>query len=794
MRVCIGAGGRFHILDLARQMERFGYLTRIYTGYPRSRVDGLPLERVSTHPFLTLVSHAVGRFGSRTVYDRANLAAIVDFDRWMATSLEPCDILHTLSSFGTETQKAAKSRHGAFLVCDRGSSHISFQDEILREESEIWKQPYHPIDPRIVERELEEYEAADRIVVPSGFAAQSFLDKGLPADKVREAALGVDLGLFHPAAKEDRVFRVLFVGSLSLRKGIPYLLEAMGGLRLPNLELWLIGGIAKETRPFLAKHEGRFRHLGILPRSKLFRYYSQGAVLVLPSIEDGFGLVLAQAMACGLPVIATTNTGATSLFTEGKEGFVVPIRDAEAIRDRILRLYRDPELQREMSTNALECVKHLGGWSRYGDRMKEIYQEGLDSLSGPSAPPLPSLRVSSPKPLPALRVSVSVGGKFHAFHLAEQLAKREWLQQFLTTYFNPKRNAWGLDIPKELVHTNFLPEIISRVPAYLIGPGRGHWDFRKGEYFDRWASSELRPCDVFIGWSGFSLHTQKKARKMGASLILVRGSAHIVTQKQLLDEEGTRFGITESEVDMRTVEKELQEYETTDLIAMPSRFCQRSFLEQGLPKEKLRIWPFGADIRRYGPSKEPPPEVSSNHPFRVLSVGEIGVRKGTYYLVEAFRKLNLPNSELLMVGAARPNILPYLKQQPDNIKTPGVIRYPALQKIYHSASVVVAPSIEDGFSQVVLQALASGIPVIVSENNGACEAITDGVNGLVVPARSTEALAAAIERVYREPRLRRAMGAGARDSALRYTWNQYGAVVESTMLEILDRRAAVASA
>jgi starch synthase len=790
MKVCIGAGGRFHILDLAHQMERFGYLTQIYTGYPRTKVDGLPRERVSTHPFRTILAHLAGRLGSRSIYDRANLEAITDFDKWMAKSLQPCDVLHTLSSFGTEAQKAAKNKYGAFLVCDRGSSHISFQDEILREEFDIWKLPYHPVDSRIIERELEEYDTADRVVVPSRFAMESFLEKGVPAEKLRQAELGVDLRLFHPVPKQDQVFRVLFVGSLSLRKGIPYLLEAVSDLRLPNLELCLIGGIAREARPFLAQHEGGFRHLGVLPRNKLFRYYSQASVLVLPSLEDGFGLVLAQAMACGVPVIATTNTGGSSLFTDGKEGFIIPIRDVESIRDRILRLYRDPELQREMSGNAMECVKHLGGWNGYGDRMKEIYQEGLDSLAEPSAEARKGSQVSSLKPLPAFRVSVSVGGKFHAFHLAEQLAKRRWLQQFLTTYFNPKRNAWGLDIPKELVYTNFLPEIVSRIPAYLIGPGRGHWDFRKGEYFDRWARSELRPCDVFIGWSGFSLHTMRRARKMGATLILVRGSAHIVTQKQLLDEEGARFGVTESEVDMRTVDKELQEYETTDFIAMPSRFCQRSFLEQGLPKEKLRVWPFGADIRRYGPAKEPQPD----RPFRVLSVGEIGVRKGTYYLVEAFRSLNLPDSELLMVGAARPNILPYLKQQPDNIKTPGVIRYPALQKIYHSASVVVAPSIEDGFSQVVLQALASGIPVIVSENNGACEAITDGVNGLVVPARNTEALAAAIERVYRDPELRRSLGANARDSALRYTWNQYGAVVESTMLEILDRRTAAGGA
>jgi starch synthase len=377
MKVCVAAGGAFHILDLARQLQRLDVLQRLYTGVPSWKETGLPEAKVSRRTWLTVSAKVAGRLHSARLYGFVNRTAIEDFDRWLAARIDPCDVLHSLSSFATTAQREARRKHGSLLVCDRGSTHIVFQNEILAEEFARWKVPYVPIDPVLIQREMEEYQQSDVIVAPSTVAARSFAAKGVPASKVRVAPLGVDLTTFRPSPKKDNLFRVLFVGTLCLRKGIPYLFEAMRNLQLPDVELTLIGPLMPEVRPFLAAAEGKFRYLGVIPRTELYNEYSQASVLVLPSIEDGLALVQAQAMACGVPVIATGHTGCEDLLTDGVEGFVAPIRDAPAIAEKIRLLHDHPDLQKQMSQAALARVKRIGGWDSYGERIRMIYQDAL---------------------------------------------------------------------------------------------------------------------------------------------------------------------------------------------------------------------------------------------------------------------------------------------------------------------------------------------------------------------------------------------------------------------------------
>jgi glycosyltransferase involved in cell wall biosynthesis len=383
MRVCIGSAGRFHAFDLARQMDRLGHFAHLYTAYPRWKVDGFPREKVSTFPWLAVPSFALARVGtSAPGFREINWMVIDTFGSWLARRLEPCDVLHCLSCYGLRAHRVARERYGALTVCARSSAHIVRQNEILTEEYSRWKVPYRHFDPRMVERELQEYEECDLILVPSDFAYQSFVEKGVAREKLRLDPLGVDLSVFRPVPKRDKTFRVICVGRMSLQKGIPYLLQAVESLRLPDFELWLVGGVDPEIKPFLERYRDSFRHLGFIPRTELFSYYSQGSVFVIPSVQEGLALVQAQAMACGLPVIATTNTGAASLFTDGREGFIVPIRDPAAIREKILYLYEHPDVRDAMSQAARERVQGLGGWNEYGDRTLSIYEDGLARRRG----------------------------------------------------------------------------------------------------------------------------------------------------------------------------------------------------------------------------------------------------------------------------------------------------------------------------------------------------------------------------------------------------------------------------
>jgi glycosyltransferase involved in cell wall biosynthesis len=230
---------------------------------------------------------------------------------------------------------------------------------------------------RIVEKEKREYEMADHISVPSSFVKRTFVEKGVPASKLLKMPLGVDLSEFRPLPKRDAVFRVVFAGRLELQKGVHYLLRAFSELQLQDAELWLIGSRSREMTPFLDRYDGYYTHIDHVPQPQLRQYYSQCSVLVLPSVHDGFGMVLAQAMACGLPVICTENTAGDDLVTNGVEGFVIPIRDVCALKDKLLHLYENPETCKEMGKAALGRVAAGLSWDDYGDRMCQQYSRIL---------------------------------------------------------------------------------------------------------------------------------------------------------------------------------------------------------------------------------------------------------------------------------------------------------------------------------------------------------------------------------------------------------------------------------
>jgi alpha-maltose-1-phosphate synthase len=377
VRVAIGCQGRFHLFDLARQMERLGYLEHLYTGYPRFKVKGLPQRKLSTFPWLTTPYMVMGKIRFVPSARRMEHSILASFDRWLSHKLGECDVLHCLSGSGFLAYRGARRRFGALTVCDRGSTHILFQQELMREEFDRHSTALVQTDQRIIDRELAEYENCDLIFVPSDVAYRSFIEYGIPPAKLRKNPYGTELEAFHPVRKNDDIFRVIYVGAMSIRKGIRYLLEAIADLRLPKFETWLIGPLLPEVKPILARYHGKFRYFGAIDRRELHQYYSQGSVFVMPSIEEGLALVQGQAMACGLPVVATTNTGAADLFSDGVEGFIVPIRDPDAIRDRVLKLYKDPDLRDEMSRAALRRVRSMGGWDEYGERAARFYLEAL---------------------------------------------------------------------------------------------------------------------------------------------------------------------------------------------------------------------------------------------------------------------------------------------------------------------------------------------------------------------------------------------------------------------------------
>lgn len=375
--------GTFHHFDLAREMEARGYLKRIYSTFPWLRLqrEGVAREKVSTFPWIHTPQFVLSGRGWIPAALNREITWLMfrSFDAWVAATLPRCDAFVGISGTGLRAGRTAQSR-GAKYVCDRGSSHIRYQDRILREEFDLWGVEHDIIvDPRMIAREEAEYEQADAITVPSEFARRSFVEMGVPAEKIHKIPYGVRLDRFQRTSEppEGR-FEVLFAGGVNLRKGIPYLLRAFSGLRHPHKRLRIAGGMDAQIRPVLAQlPQENVEFLGSLPQSELAALMSASHVMVLPSIEEGLALVQGQAMACGCPLISSLNTGGEDLFTDGVEGFLVPIRSPESIADKLQLLADDPALQQRMSEAALRRVRQMGGWKEYGDAWVELLRREI---------------------------------------------------------------------------------------------------------------------------------------------------------------------------------------------------------------------------------------------------------------------------------------------------------------------------------------------------------------------------------------------------------------------------------
>ena len=224
-----------------------------------------------------------------------------------------------------------------------------------------------------IERKEQEVQLADHIFVASSITKKSLLDVGINSKKITVIPYGAPIDYFQPQPKADKNFRALFVGRVSPRKGVHYLLQAWQELQLPDAELLLVGS-NQFPDGWLDQYQDLFRHIPSIPHASLNQYYSSGSVLVFPSLVEGFGLVLLEAMACGIPVITTPNTAGPDIITDGIEGFIVPIRDVEALKEKVEWCYRHPQELAEMGQAARRKAEQLT-WDLYRQKLSSRVRE-----------------------------------------------------------------------------------------------------------------------------------------------------------------------------------------------------------------------------------------------------------------------------------------------------------------------------------------------------------------------------------------------------------------------------------
>ena len=376
MKIAIATIGRFHVLDLARELDKLGHEVAFWSIVPCSQAVKFGLPSAAHRGLLPWLFPLVAaqRYGGSSLREWVNPRLLSAIDRLIAHRLEPCDVFIGMSGLCVASARVARDRFDAKIFIERGSRHILSQKAIMDDLKQRGLSA-DTVPDYAVERELAGYAMADRVAIPSLHVEQSFLEQSFLAEKLFRNAYGVDLSMFPPTpAPVDRPPTLLYVGGWSYRKGVD-LLEA-AWRKLDGVNLLHVGGVGDAPLPVAPG----FTHVDPVPQWRLSEYYARAHLFVLASREDGFGMVLSQALASGLPLVCTDRTGGEDL--QGlleNPGWVkvVPSDDAEALANGIREML-PKALGLRGERDLLGTGREQLTWEAYGSR----YAQELCRLFG----------------------------------------------------------------------------------------------------------------------------------------------------------------------------------------------------------------------------------------------------------------------------------------------------------------------------------------------------------------------------------------------------------------------------
>jgi glycosyltransferase involved in cell wall biosynthesis len=306
----------------------------------------------------------------------------------------------------------------------------------------------------------------------------------------------------------------------------------------------------------------------------------------------------------------------------------------------------------------------------------------------------------------------------------------------------------------------------------------------KKKYVDWVASRQLktRRYDLFHGWSGNSVRSLRVAKKRTIPSVLEIPLWHVDKMKLEPAEkaegppEAQRGSSTERLLKrLATVTRQqiVQEYDLADLLLVPSQCSAKSFLDAGIPEEKLFLLGAGVDTElfRNDESAEVPDAFSAERPMRAVFCGALTRRKGVHVLLEAWHKLSLPHAQLTLVGTIHKDIKPALEEfAAPSINAVGFTS--CVDEVFRQSDVHIFPSECEGSPKSVYEACAAGLPQITTFESG--DVVLNEVNGLIVPPNDVVALANAIRRLYKSPRRILQFGRAARQRAeAEFTWDHF---------------------
>lgn len=299
---------------------------------------------------------------------------------WLSRqSLPSFNVVQSIMGFCTEAFDYA-DKVGGLKVLDSPTAHPVLFSGFWQREYDLWcpKQKI-PIPRWMFARMNREVERADLVLCPSEFVFESMLINGIPENKCFINPFGVDTNIFQPRVELPEKPRFVSVGTIRLLKGHHYLLRAFELVRqqIPDAELVLVGQFYRDFTTEAKRWKGSFTHIERLPHPELAKLLRTCTAFVIPSAQEGLARVIPEAMAAGLPIIASYESGATTLVKDGVEGFIVNGRQPRHIADAMVRVASSPQLTKTMGEAAHKRGAISNTWQDYGDRLIREYESRL---------------------------------------------------------------------------------------------------------------------------------------------------------------------------------------------------------------------------------------------------------------------------------------------------------------------------------------------------------------------------------------------------------------------------------
>jgi len=291
----------------------------------------------------------------------------------------PFDVAYSHMGFATELFEIAE-RTGALKIIDATSSHPTSFYGFWQRECDLWNSDAGVGVPRwMFSRANRELECADLILCPSKFVRESMIYNGIPESKCFLNPYGVDTSVFTPRTRLPDKPRFVCVGTICLRKGHQYLFRAFEQVRkvLPEAELVCVGGYYPDFKKERSRWEGTFTHYQNISNDELARTLRESTAFIFPSNEEGFAKAIIEGMGAGLPIIATHESGATTLVDDGVEGLIVKARNVEQIAAAMIRVATNRAENERMGHAAYTRGAKSNSWGDFADRLIKVCGETL---------------------------------------------------------------------------------------------------------------------------------------------------------------------------------------------------------------------------------------------------------------------------------------------------------------------------------------------------------------------------------------------------------------------------------